>query len=220
MLWERAYEQQATVTTAPQWVKQEKTHRSIVQLQVQEGGVVSKVQRKRGPEAGVKMPKRTNLARYSAVQAAADGREGGVAADGYAVEPAARHKELVRKMAKLLFKADEGGGEMTGVLVNVSYNDGYGLNTGRVCGYYYDAAKRDTLPTLGGYLDLEQRMVCTADDIDECRKDYPNKMQQEREDGTRPESEWEEWEHRQVRMDKKVDMLGKKVTSGAISLAN
>ena len=78
-------------------------------------------------------------------------------------------------MAKLLFKADEGGDEMTGVLVNVSYNDGYG----RVCGYYYDAAKRDTLPTLGGYLDLEQCMVCTAEDIDECRKDYLNKMQQE-----------------------------------------
>ena len=118
-------------------------------------------------------------------------------------------------MAKLLFKADEAGDEMTGVLVNVSYNDGYG----RVCGYYYDAAERDTLPTLGGYLDLKQCMACTADDIDECRTDDLKKMQQEREDGTRPESEWEEWEHRQVRMDKKVDMLGKKVTSGAMSLA-
>ena len=63
----------------------------------------------------------------------------------YDLEPAERHKELVRKMAKLHFEEEPGKPEMTGVLVNVSYNAGHK----RVCGcYYYDLEERDRMPIL------------------------------------------------------------------------
>ena len=37
MLWEQAYREKATITNAEKWVKQEKQHRTIMSLQVQEG---------------------------------------------------------------------------------------------------------------------------------------------------------------------------------------
>ena len=214
MLWEQAYRQQATITTAAQWVKQEKAHRTVVGMQVQGGKMVRIVRQQRGPKAGLKMPRRVNLPRYEAIQDAVNGVEGGVAMNGYSLEPAERHKELVRKLAKLHFPADETNPTaMTGVLVNVSYNDAYG----RVCGYYYDESKRSTLPTLGGYLDLKQCDVCTADDIDDAYADYLREMKKGRENGTRKESEWEPWEHRQVREDKITDRLVEQVQNGHIS---
>jgi hypothetical protein len=61
MLWEQAYREEATITNAEQWIKQESQHRIIVSLQVQEGRVVRLKQRQRGPKAGLKMPRRINL---------------------------------------------------------------------------------------------------------------------------------------------------------------
>ena len=75
-------------------------------------------QRKRGPKAGLKMPRRINPHRYEAIQAAVAGRQGGVSIDEFDLEPAERYKELVRIRAKLYFEEepekarnDRGAGE-------------------------------------------------------------------------------------------------------------
>ena len=213
MLWEQAYREQATITNAEKWVKQEKQHRTIVSLQVQEGRVVRLTQRQRGPKAGLKMPRRINLHRYEAIQAAVDGQQGCVAIDEFDLEPAERHKELVRKQAKLYFEEQPGLPAMTGVLVNVSYNAGHK----RVCGYYYDSAERDRMPMLGGLVDLKQCIVCTTDDIGECHAAYKANMRRERESGERTGDQLEPWEHREMREEKAADKLVDKVIRGRIT---
>jgi hypothetical protein len=61
-------------------------------------------QRKRWPEAGLKMPRRRlNLKQHHAIQVAADGQQGrgGKGIGEFDLEPAERHKELVCKMVML-----------------------------------------------------------------------------------------------------------------------
>ena len=170
-------------------------------------------QRKRGPKAGLKMPRRINPHRYEAIQAAVAGRQGGVSIDEFDLEPAERYKELVRIRAKLYFEEETGKPEMTGVLVNVSYNAGHK----RVCGYYYDSAERDRMPMLGGLVDLKQCIVCTTDDIDECHAAYRAKMRRERESGERTADQLEPWEHREINEEKAADKLADKLVRGCMS---
>ena len=136
-----------------------------------------------------------------------------MAIDEFDLEPAERYKELVRIRAKLYFEEEPGKPEMTGVLVNVSYNAGHK----RVCGYYYDSAERDRMPMLGGLVDLKQCIVCTTDDIDECHAAYRAKMRRERESGERTADQLEPWEHREMREEKAADGLVDKVISGRIT---
>jgi hypothetical protein len=130
-----------------------------------------------------------NKQRYAAIAAATLGVQGSVGLNGFTLEPAERHKELVRKMAKVYFEEEPGKPAMTGVLVNVGWNDGcedeQGRPQGRICGYYYDEAEYSSMPALGGYVNLEECCVCTVDDIDECHAAYRRKMKNERDSGAR-----------------------------------
>jgi hypothetical protein len=124
------------------------------------------VKKKRVPAAGTKLPKQVNKERYAAIATATLGMQGGVGLNGFTLESAEQHKELVRKMTKLYFEEEPGKPAMAWVLVNLGWNDGFEDEQGRpqhrICGYYYDEAEYSSMPTLGGYVTLEEWYVCTV----------------------------------------------------------
>lgn len=132
-----------------------------------------------------------------------------MALTGFLLEALERHKELVRKMAKLYFEEDD----VTGMLVNVSWNEEHR----RICGYYYDTAVRDCMPLRGGYVDLEQCIPCTVDDIDETHAAYLAKMRRERESGERAGDQLEPWEVKEMKDEAVRDVLQVKVQEGRMT---
>ena len=153
-------------------VKHAKCHCSIVSMQVQAGVIVTIMKKQGGAKKGSKQLRRINPEKWEALQASQEGHEGGVGVAGFELEPAERHKELVRKMAKLYFPnfpETETHNELTAVLRNVSWDE----TRRRIVGYYYDESQRQVMPQKGRYCHLEHEdmYVCSTDDIDEHRRE-------------------------------------------------
>jgi hypothetical protein len=84
-------------------------------------------------------------------------------------------------------------------------------------GYYYNTAVRDCMPLRGGYVDLEQCIPCTVDDIDETHAAYLAKMRRERESGERAGDQLEPWEVKEMKDEAVRDVLQAKVQEGRMT---
>ena len=93
-----------------------------------------------------------------------DGKTVDLSGEEMEMEPKPEHKDMAMQLVLLFDDTDS----TIHRLVHVGWN----AESKQMMGWFYDAAERQTMTKLGGYLDLEGCDYATISDILEMRQDY------------------------------------------------
>jgi hypothetical protein len=180
--WEQAYRCGHTIATAELEVRKYKSHRDCANVRMLGAGGRTEI-KKRGRRKGDKGARRQNVHLWAQIAGGQDGKTVDLSEETELV-PKPEHKDMARQLALLFDDTDS----TIHRLVHVGWNP----ESKQMMGWFYNVTERDTMPKLGGYLDLEGCEYAAISDILEMRRDYLKMHEAEREKhGTNTKS-WEQ----------------------------